>query len=219
MKEDIKPNASATTIIGSSDGPTSVFITSGKHKLNLKQQLQKKSFELRKKWHALWIKPGTHTMEEVAEYIRKNYDFVEVSRESKKYQHLYQELRSSFIMKYEPQLLGEYVALPELKSQNEDGVKVFLEQMRLRQEKASEVPEELFSLDYYYFEKQDMDLHMELQLESRFGYIGGGTSGKKISKFHKIYKDVYKYYGVSEDDIKNHTKRYENLLRQLAIRH
>ena len=119
----------------------------------------------------------------------------------------------------DPHLLGEYEALPELKSQNEDDVKAFLEQMQLRQEKASEVPEELFSLDYYYFEKQDKDLHMELQLEARFEYIGGSTSGKRISKFRKTYKDVYKYYGVSEDDIKNHTKRYEDLLRQLAIRH
>ena len=190
-KAFIKPSASATTIIGSSDGPTSVFIASGNHKPDLKQKLQKKSFELRKKWYALWIKPGTHTMEEVAEYIRKKYRFVEHTKESPKYQRLCQELRSSFIMQYEPQLLGEYAALPE----------------------------ELFSLEYYYFEKQDKDLHMEIQLESRFEYIGGSTSGKKISKFHKIYKDVYKYYGVSEEDIKNHTKRYEDLLRQLAMRH
>ena len=206
------------TVIGSNDGPTSVFIAGESHKPNLKQQLQKKCFDLSKKWHALWIKPGTHTMEEVAEYIRKKYDFVEVSRESKKYQHLYQELRSSFILQYEPQLLGEYSALPELKSQNAEDVKVFLEQMRLCQEKASEVPEELFSLDYYYFEKQVKDLHMEIQLESQFDYIGGSTSGKRISKFHKIYKDVYKYYGVSEDDIKNDTKRYQNLVRTLARR-
>ena len=111
-----------------------------------------------------------------------------------------------------------YATLPELKSQNENDVKAYLEQMRLRQEKASEVPEKLFSLDYYYFEKQNKDLHMELQLESRFAYIGGGTNGKRISKFHKIYKDVYKYYGVSEDDIRNNTKRYQNLLRTLARR-
>jgi len=220
MKKDfIKPSASTTTIIGSSDGPTSVFVASGKYKLSLKQQLQKKSFELRKKWYALWIKPNPHTIEEVVDYIRKKYDFIEVSRTSKKYQRLYQELRSSFIMQYEPKLLGEYAALPELKSQSQEDVKEFLEKMHMRQEKANEVPEELFSLDCYFFEMQEKDIHMEIQLESHFEYIGGGTSGRKVSKFHKIYKDVYKYYGVSEDDIKNHTKRYENLLRQLAIRH
>ena len=209
----------AVSIIGSSDGPTSVFMTGGKHKTNIKQKIQKKSFELRKKWYALWIKPNPHTMAEVAEYIREKYDFVELTKESPKYQQLYKELRSSFVMQYEPQLLGEYAALPELKNQNEEDIKVFLDAMRVRQEKASEVPEELFSLDYYYFEKQDRDLHIELQLEARFEYIGGSTSGKKLSKFNKIYKDVYKYYGVSDYDIKNQTKRYENLLRQLAMQH
>lgn len=109
--------------------------------------------------------------------------------------------------------------MPELKSESQDDVKAFLDQMRLRQEKAGEVPDEVFALDYYYFEKQDGNMQMEIQLESRFGYIGGGASGKSIRKFHRIYKDVYRYYGVSEEDIKNHTKRYEDLLRQLAICH
>lgn len=218
-KSVIKPNASSTTIISSSDGPTAVFLSNGKHKPNIKQRIQKKLFELRKKWYALWIKPNPHTMEEVAVYIRKKYGFKELPKKSKKYQRLYNELRSSFIMQYEPHLLGEYAVLPELKSENETDVKEFLEQMRLRQEKAKEVPEKLFALDYYYFEKNEKGVHMEIQLESRFGYIGGGASGKFISKYHKIYKDVYKYYGVSKKDIANNSKRYQNLLRQLAIRH
>ena len=212
-------NKKDVTIIGSSDGPTSVFLASGNRKANVKQKLQKNFFELRKKWYALWIKPNPHSMQEVADYIREKYDFVELTKESPKYQQLYKELRSSFIMQYEPHLLGEYEALPELKGQSEDDVKAFLEQMRLRQEKAGEVPEELFSINYYYFEKQDKDLHMEIQLESRFEYIGGSTSRKNLSKFNKIYKDIYKYYGVSDYDINNHTKRYENLLRTLALKH
>ena len=60
---------------------------------------------------------------------------------------------------------------------------------------------------------------MEIQLEARYGHIGGSASGKKISKHHKIFKDVYKYYGVSEEDIVNNSKRYKDLLRQLAMRH
>ena len=210
-----------TTIIGGSDGPTSVFIADAKHKhkQKLKHKLQRKCFELRKKWYALWIKPNPHTIEETAAYIRNKYGFIELSKGSSKYIRLYSELRSSFIMQYEPQLLGEYAVLPELKSQSADDVKEFLEQMQLRQEKASEISEDLFSLDYYYFEKEEKGTHMEIQLESRYEYIGGGSSGKNISKFDKMYKDVYRYYGVSEDDIKNHTKRYEDLLRTLSIRH
>ena len=206
------------TIIGSGDGPTSVFIADRNSKLNIRQKLYKKRFELLKNWHALWIKPNPHTIEGVIEYICTKYDFIEISRESEKYQRRYQELRSSFIMQYKPELLGECETIPELKNPNENDIKVFLEQMRLRQEKANEVPEEIFSLDCYFFEKWDGDLYMEIELESGFEYIGGSTSGRKVSKFHKIYKDVYKYYGVSEDDIKNNSKRYQNLLRTLAMR-
>lgn len=60
---------------------------------------------------------------------------------------------------------------------------------------------------------------MHIQLESRFEYIGGGFSGRKNSRFKKIYRDVYKYYGVSEEDIANNTERYQNLLRTLAMKH
>lgn len=123
------------------------------------------------------------------------------------------------MIQYEPHLLGEYATPLELKSEKDEDVKEFLEKIRLYQEKANEVPEELFSLEYYYFEKEENEVHMEIQLESRYSYIGGGASGKFISKFHKIYKDIYKYYGVSEDDIRNNTKRYQNLLRTLSMKH
>lgn len=123
-------------------------------------------------------------------------------------------------MQYQPELLGEYAKAPELTSKDEAGIREFLAQMEIRKQKAKEVPEEVFSLDYHCLEKQENDNHMEIQLESRFGYIGGGFSGRKgNSKYKKIYKDAYKYYGVSEEDIVNHTKRYQNLLRTLAIRH
>lgn len=67
MEKSVKKSESVS-IISSSDGPTSVFLLGG-HKPNMKQKIQKKVFELRKKWYALCIKPGTHTMEEVVGYM------------------------------------------------------------------------------------------------------------------------------------------------------
>lgn len=75
-----------TTIIGGSDGPTSVFVIGRNHKPSMKQRMQRAMFRFRKKWHALWIKPNPHTMGETANYIREKYDFVELPRDSKKYQ-------------------------------------------------------------------------------------------------------------------------------------
>ena len=55
-------------------------------------------------------------------------------------------------------------------------------------------------------------------IEKRFGYIGGGASGNKkiLKRFHKLDKDIHRYYGVTEEDIKNKTKRYEEVVRALC---
>ena len=54
----------------------------------------------------------------------------------------------------------------------------------------------------------------------KYDYIGGGASGsKKILKdFNKIFKDIYRYYGVTKEDITNKSKRYDMVVRTLARR-
>ena len=37
-----------------------------------------------------------------------------------------------------------------------------------------------------------------------------------MKKFEKLYRKVYRYYGVTQKDIEGHTKRYEELVRVLA---
>lgn len=52
----------------------------------------------------------------------------------------------------------------------------------------------------------------------KYGYIGGGVSGsqKALRKFRKIYRDVYRYYGVTQKDIETKSERYEDLVRTLT---
>ena len=58
-----------------------------------------------------------------------------------------------------------------------------------------------------------------IQRSNRYDYIGGGASGKKtIKEFDKVFKDVYRYYGVTKEDIVNKTKRYDMVVRTLARR-
>ena len=37
-----------------------------------------------------------------------------------------------------------------------------------------------------------------------------------MKKFEKLFRKVYIYYGVTQKDIDEHTKRYEELVRVLA---
>ena len=36
--------------------------------------------------------------------------------------------------------------------------------------------------------------------------------------FYKVFKDVYRYYGVTKEDIASKTKRYDMVVRTLARR-
>ena len=216
----IEKTSGNISVIGGSDGLTSIFIAGGR-KRTLRQRLQKRYFAIKKKWCALGIKPGTHTMEEVVSFIKEAYGFEEVPKDSGKYMREYDSLRSSFIMQYEPELLGEYAKPPKLQSRDEEGIKAFQKQLELREQKAKEIPTEQFAIDLYILEKTDGENQMDFILESRFGYIGGGFSGSGKGykhRYHEIYQQVHRYYGVTEDDIANNTKRYQELVTVLAHR-
>ncbi len=60
-----------STIMGT-DGPTAVFIAGKadkKHKFSFKQRLHKLQYSIRKSIALKSVKAGTHTMDEVADYI------------------------------------------------------------------------------------------------------------------------------------------------------
>lgn len=216
----IEKTSSSIGIIGGSDGPTAIFLA-GKGKQNLKQRIHKRLFELRKKWYSRHIKPDAHTMDEVISYIKGKYGFTELAKDEREYLSERDSLRTSFIMQYKPELLGEYAEAPKLLSRDEDGIRAFQEQFSLREQRAKEISEDVFSIDYHILKKTEKGSNMQICIETTFGYIGGGFTGSgKGGKrlFEKIYKDIYRYYGVTVDDIANETPRYKTLLTTLAMK-
>jgi hypothetical protein len=95
-----------------------------------------------------------------------------------------------------------------------------MEQIELRQNAAENVPEESFDIDLHIFEKDDTDIQMQFTVERNYAYIGGGANGskKKMKKYEKLYRDIYRYYGVSQEDIDHKTARYEDVIKTLAGR-
>ena len=209
----------ADKIISKADGPTSYFVLSRNNKLTLKQKLQKTRFELKKKWIEKHISAKEHTMEEVCQYVQDKYGFQEVTTERAGIQYEYEEMRASFMMTHAPELLGEYAKHPELKGHSEEEIREYMAQVEAIKEVARNVPKDKFDIDFHKFEKKIGDTDMHIIIEKKYDHIGGGASGEKsIKDFHKIFKDVYRYYGVTEEDITNKTKRYNMVVRTLAQR-
>ena len=209
-------SAAAIGIIGGADGPTAV-ITAGR-KVPLKHRIRKLWFDFKRKQIAKRIKPQPHTMDEVMQYLQSRYGFAEVNKESEEYRREYQEMRCSSILQYAPELLGEYATPPLLTSRDEEGIRKFQEELQKRQQRAMEIPEETFDIEYFVFEQKDRDSKMQICFEKRFGYIGASASGTKkyMKSFGKLYRDVYRYYGVSQEDIDSESRRYKELVSCLA---
>ena len=205
------------TIIGGADGPISVFLIKKNPKLTLRQKLGKLKYKIKRTYVERTIKSNSHSLDEVMDYIVNVHGFVEI--EGDQVRQEYNEMRASFIMQYEPELLGEYATMPQLKSESKEDIMAHIGEIQKRQQRAMEIPTEKFDIDFHRFQISfdDINGNMHIIVEKRFAYIGGGASvnKKEMKRFHKIFKDVHRYYGVTSEDIEKKSKRYEEVVRVL----
>ena len=205
-------------MIGKSDGPTAVTVIKRNSKLTWKQKLEKCKYKIKRAYIERTIKAKSHSLDEVIDYIVNVHGFIELDNDEVRFER--NELRASFIMQYAPELLGEYATMPRLKSEYKEDIEAYIKQFQVRQQRAKEVPVSEFDIDFHKFQISfgDINDNMYIIVEKRFAYIGGGVSGDKkvMRRFHRIFKDVHKYYGVTAEDIKNKTKRYEQVIRALT---
>lgn len=213
-------SARAVSVIKGADGPTSVFLLKRNSKLSFKQKIEKIKYKIRRNYVEKTLKPESHTIEEVMEYIVNAYGFTALDTDSDKVKEEYNQMRASFIMQYAPELLGEYAEMPKLEDESREAVQAHLEQIQERMKKAQEIPVTEFDIDFYMFEKKfdDKNSNIHIILEKRFSYIGGGAVGnKKVMKtFHRMYKDIYRYYGVTKEDIRVKSDRYRDVVQALS---
>lgn len=213
--------ASNVSIIGGSDGPTSYFLIGGKQKKTVKQKFQKCIYDIRKSMIERNIKATAHSIDEVGNYLKDVYGFVEINQNSDEFQTEYRQMRASYIMLHAPELLGDLASYPELAGEDTKDMKKFMEEIELRQKAAENIPPELFDIDLHIFEKKEADLQMRFTTESKYDYIGSSASGGskwEMKKYRKIYRSIYRYYGVTQEDIDKKTIRYEKVIKSLAMR-
>ncbi len=217
-----KKVAGNVSVIGEADEPTAYFLLAGgKQAKSVKQKIQKKIYDIRKSMIERHVKASAHSIDEVGNYMKAVYGFVEINQSTDEFQTEYKQIRASFIMQYAPELLGTLTPYPELAGEDPKSIKQFMEQMELRQKAAENIPQELFDIDLHVFKKEEADLQMRLIMESKYDYIGGSASGGsklKMKKYRKIYRSICRYYGVTQEDIDKKTRRYKELIRTLAVR-
>lgn len=103
-------------------------------------------------------------------------------------------LKESLISRYKPELLGEMT-----------------EQTR--------PDDEQMPMDFHIYEISLGDGILELEIDYHWNVFGISYSGSKktMKQMKEIAKDLYLYYGVSEEDIRQKSERYHSLLATLSI--
>lgn len=204
--------------VGGSDGPTSVAVIKKTSKLTFKQKVQKIRYKIKRSCVERKIKPESHSMDEVMEYIINKHDFVELDKSMVEQE--YKEMRTSLLMQQAADLLGEYGIMPQLKSESREDIQAYLQKFQEIKQRAMDIPTTEFDIDFHKFQRiyEGDEKDMYITIEKRFSYIGGGVSGNKkmVKRFQRIYKDIHKFYGVTREDIENKSKRYEQLVRALT---
>lgn len=202
------------------DGPTSVFILKNTKNRTLKQRLYKIKYNRKKKRIEKMITAESyHSMEDVLAFAVNECGLAELDRDSVEVREEYEQLRASFILQYKPELLEEQAKLPSLESEEPEAVIEHLEKCKKQFQHAMAVPKELFDIDMHKYIKKysDRNESLDVVIETKYGYIGGGASGDKAVKdLNEMMKCLHKYYGVTQEDIDNKTERYKNLIRTLC---
>lgn len=216
----MKKTADNINIIGKSDGPTSVFIAGKGEKKTLRQKIEKSMYDFRRTRVIKSLRADPHTVDEVADYLVRELGYTEVSPEDEAYQTEYSDLRASFLMQYRPELLGDLTEPQRPQQWDEKSAMEFMEQIKQRTEAARAVPKTEFDIDFHLYRKTGRDFQMSISIEKTYESFSGSASGstRAMRRYGADFRKVYRYYGVSREDIRQHTKRFDEVVRQLTVR-
>ena len=210
---------SGVSVIGGADGPTSIFIAGRDGKVSFREKMKRKRYQKKREKVENMLQADFHTIEETVEYMIRKYQAEAMSKENFSYTERYICLKESLILKHKPELLGEWGEIQPPKDYEESSLKEFFEKLDRRKEKVSEIPDHCMPMDFHIY---TIDIpkagQIQFEVEKNWSILSGGYSGDKkgIKKLSKIAKDIYLYYGFSEEDKKNRTERFQSLVTLLT---
>ena len=144
---------------------------------------------------------------------------MEISQQSFSYQEQRKCLKATLVMRHCPDLLGERVDLKPPEREDMEALKAFWEQLQEQEKRAAEIADDVFPLDFHIYEiRGPKNCKMQIGVETVWQVLDASYSGDKRSmkQLKKLSEEIYLYYGVAAEDIKNQTERYQSLLAILS---
>ena len=209
---------SGVSIIGGADGPTSIFIAGRAQKRPLKVRIRSILYRFKRKIAEKKVVAGEHTLDELVQYAKNSYNLIETNSSERKYIEQQNNLKESLILQHKPEILGEMKDIPKPNIYNEKSIREYLCKIEARREMIAEMPDNVIPMNFHLYEIRIGDDSLEMDIDYIWNIFAISYSGNKkvMKQFQKISKDLYIFYGVSEDDIKKKTERYLSLVTALS---
>lgn len=209
---------SGVSIIGGADGPTSIFIAGRAQKRPLKVRIRSILYRFKRKRAEKKVVAGEHTLDELVQYAKNSYNLIETNSSERKYIEQQNNLKESLILQHKPEILGEMKDIPKPNIYNEKSIREYLYKIEARREMIAEMPDNVIPMNVHLYEIRIGDDSLEMNIDYIWNIFAISYSGNKkvMKQFQKISKDLYIFYGVSEDDIKKKTERYLSLVTVLS---
>ena len=209
---------SGVSIIGGADGPISIFIAGRAQKRPLKVRIRSILYRFKRKRAEKKVVAGEHTLDELVQYAKNSYNLIETNSSERKYIEQQNNLKESLILQHKPEILGEMKDIPKPNIYNEKSIREYLYKIEARREMIAEMPDNVIPMNFHLYEIRIGDDSLEMNIDYIWNIFAISYSGNKkvMKQFQKISKDLYIFYGVSEDDIKKKTERYLSLVTALS---
>lgn len=209
---------SGVSIIGGADGPTSIFIAGRAQKRPLKVRIRSILYRFKRKRAEKKVVAGEHTLDELVQYAKNSYNLIETNSSERKYIEQQNNLKESLILQHKPEILGEMKDIPKPNIYNEKSIREYLYKIEARREMIAEMPDNVIPMNFHLYEIRIGEDSLEMNIDYIWNIFAISYSGNKkvMKQFQKISKDLYIFYGVSEDDIKKKTERYLSLVTALS---
>ncbi len=209
------------SIKGEADGPTSIFLA---RKFPIKQPLREHirhfMYRCRRKRAEKTIRANPHKLKKVIAYADAKYHLTEVPKTEERYQEHYLGTKESLILKHRPELFGSMARIQRPDVRNKEAVMEMCRQLQRRSEFAAGIADSEMPMDLHVYEIHMGGGIIEIVADYRWDLLAISFTGNKkvMRKLQKITLELYLYYGVTEEDIKNRTERYRTLLISLCSR-
>jgi hypothetical protein len=209
---------SAVSIIGGADGPTSVFVAGKSKKRSVKIRIKNVIYRYKRRKVEKTIAAAPHSFDETVQYAKDKYKLIETASDDEEYLEQIKSLKESLILQHKPEVLGEMQVIPTPDYTDDKAVKEFLGKLKMRSEMINAMPDSILSMDFHLYRVRIGDGLFEMGIDFMWNIFGTSYSGnkKEMKQFEKISKELYLYYGVNTDDIKNRTARYSALVTVLS---